>query len=173
MKSRAVLILTIIFLYAIVIGCSSTLASAVSTATPTEPKPTITPTRTPASISANATNVPSALLVPSPFDISMQFGNGSCGDGTPVWFYTFTIDGTSITQSQTDGLGGAIVITLTGSYDPVTGAFSTSADVGTGIENYDGTILFDGTVVTVSGVYGYTPDGGTTCTLDFEGTATP
>lgn len=161
----------------LLLGCSSTLASAVPptvTSTPTEkPKPTLTPTRTPQAIVESATEISAPPTVPSPFEIAMLFTNGSCGTGTPTWTYTFTIDGTSLTQVQTDGIGGPDLITLTGSYDPASGAFSASADVGTGIETYAGVIGFDGTTITVTGVYGYTPTGGTACTFDFDGTATP
>ena len=177
MKPQMTVLVLFVIVSSLLMGCSSTLASAVPptsppTFTPTEkPKPTVTPTRTPQSLVVNATDTPSALPVPSPFDIAMLFTNGSCGAGTPTWTYTFTIDGATITQVQTNE--GTALITLTGTYDPATGAFSTSADVGTGMENFDGTISFDGTVITVTGVYGYTPTGGTACTFDFEGTATP
>ena len=157
-------------------GCGAEIADLAPTPTPTitpaserKPTPTATPTKEP---EFTATS-PAPLIVPSPFDISMLFTNGSCGTGTPTWDYTFTIDGTSLTQVQTDGIGGPVVVSLTGTYDPASGAFSTSADVGTGVENYDGTISFDGTTITVTGSYGYTPTGGTACTFDFEGTATP
>ena len=178
MKTNRVVLLALILFSSLLTGCSSTLASAVPptaaapTLTPTEkPKPTPTPTRTPQAITVNATETGAPLPVPSPFDISMLFTNGSCGTGTPTWTYTFTIDGTAITQVQTND--GVALITLTGIYDPVTGAFSTSADVGTGIENYDGVIAYDGAAITVTGTYGYTPTGGTACTFSFEGTATP
>jgi len=173
MKSNRSLLFGLILVISMLTGCAGELADFAPTLTPTEkPKPTVTPTRTPQAIGANATATTAASIpVPSPFDISMLFTNGSCGTGTPTWDYTFTIDGTTITQVQTDA--GVALITLTGTYDPVTGTFSTSADVGTGIENFDGTISFDGTAITVTGVYGYTPTGGTACTFDFEGTTTP
>jgi hypothetical protein len=174
MKSNRSIVILLALVASLLAGCAGSLADAAPTVTPTKPKPTVTPTRTPQALAANATPTTAALLpVPSPFDISMLFTNGSCGTGTPTWDYTFTIDGTSLTQVQTNGIGGPPVVTLTGAYDPATGAFSTSADVGTGIENHDGTISFDGTTITVTGVYGYTPTGGTTCTFDFEGTTTP
>jgi hypothetical protein len=174
MNSKRYFLIVLIFALPLLAGCAGELAAAAPTATPTEkPKPTITPTRTPQVLAASATDTPAAPPVPSPFDISMLFTNGSCGTGTPTWDYTFTIDGTSLTQVQTDGIGGSVVVTLTGTYDPVSGAFSTTADVGTGIETYAGTISFDGTTITVTGSYSYTPTGGTACTFDFEGTATP
>lgn len=147
-----------------------------ATPTATLPKPSLTPTKlssrqtptptlTPQSISPNAT---APLPIPSPFDMTMQFTNGSCGTGTPSYTYTFTIDGTSLTLEQTDA-----GITSTGTFDQATGAFSTSADVGTGDESYAGTISFDGTTISVTGSYGYTPNGGATCTFSIAGTTTP
>ncbi|MCC6300797.1 MAG: hypothetical protein IT314_16045 [Anaerolineales bacterium] len=177
MRPKRSLLIVLLLVYSLLAACTNELADSAPTvtATPTEkPKPTVTPTRTPQALAANATPTAAAPLpVPSPFDIALLFTNGSCGTGTPTWYYTFTIDGTSLTQVQTDGIGGPVVVSLAGTYDPVSGAFSTSADVGTGVENHEGTIAFDGTTITVTGVYGYTPTGGATCTFDFEGTATP
>ncbi|MEW5939827.1 MAG: hypothetical protein AB1750_09220 [Chloroflexota bacterium] len=126
--------------------------------TPTLPSPTPTPTVTPTP----------PLPIPSPFDIILNFSNGSCDTGTPSYSYTFIIDGTSLTLNQTDA-----GITTTGSFDPATGAFSTSGDVGPGVETYDGTISYDGATITVEGGYSWTPDGGQTCTFAIAGTATP
>ena len=175
MKPNRSMLIVLILVFSMLTGCAGELADFVPTLTPTDkPKPTVPPTRTPQALAANATATTAALLpIPSPFDISMLFTNGSCGTGTPTWTYTFTIDGASLTQVQTDGIGGPVVVSLAGTYDPVSGAFSTTADVGTGTENYDGTISFDGTTITVTGVYGYTPTGGTACTFDFEGTTIP
>jgi hypothetical protein len=174
MKPKRFLLIVLMLVFSLLAGCVGELADAAPTATPTKPKPTVTPTRTPQALAANATATTAAPVpVPSPFDIAMLFTNGSCGTGTPTWYYTFTIDGTSLTQVQTDGIGGPIVVSLAGTYDPATGAFSTSADVGTGIENHDGTISFDGTTITVTESYAYTPTGGTPCTFDGEGTTTP
>ncbi|MEK6751128.1 MAG: hypothetical protein AABZ00_02585 [Chloroflexota bacterium] len=136
--------------------------------TPTLPKPTITPT-----FNSNRQVTPtptftSSPAVPSPFDIILDFTGGTCGTGTPSYSYTFTIDGTALTVLQTDA-----GITTTGSYDPSTGAFSTSGDVGPGVETYDGMISFDGTTITVSGSYSWTPDGGVTCGAEVSGTTTP
>ncbi|MBV6397291.1 MAG: hypothetical protein HFACDABA_02901 [Anaerolineales bacterium] len=152
-------------------------ANATPTPTPPAtkpPTPTLRPKVTPMPSLIVPTDTPTPLPpVPSPFDIALLFTNGSCGAGTPTWYYTFTIEGTSLTQVQTDGIGGAVVVSLTGVYDPVSGAFSTSADVGTGVEEHSGAIRFDGTTITVTGSYGYTPTGGVTCTFTFEGTTTP
>ncbi len=175
MKSNRSVVVALVLVASLLAGCGGSLASSAPTATPTEkPKPTVTSTRTPQALAANATATTAAPLpVPSPFEIAMLFTNGSCGTGTPTWYYTFTIDGTSITQVQTDGFGGAEVVSLSGTYDPASGAFSTSADVGTGIEDHAGTISFDGTTITVTESYAYTPTGGTPCTFAGEGTTTP
>ncbi|GEM_PF-6945292 len=174
MKSNRSILLIIVPIAFALASCEAELASFAPTPTFTpeekRPAPTVTATTQPAN---QATDTPAALPVPSPFSISMLFTNGSCGTGTPTWDYTFTIDGTSITQDQTDGIGGPVVISLAGAYDPASGAFGTTADVGTGIETYDGTIGFDGTAITVTGSYAYTPTSGTACTFDFEGTTTP
>ena len=146
-------------------------ANASPTFTPVKPTTTFTP---PASRpTATSTLTPLALAaapaVPSPFDIILNFTNGTCGGGgTPSYSYTFTIDGTSLTVLQTDA-----GITSSGSFDPVTGAFSTSADVGPGDETYDGYISFDSTTISVKGSYTWTPDGGQTCGADVAGTTTP
>ena len=135
------------------------------------PKPTLTPAprKSPTPTLFVATDTPTPLpAVPSPFDIILNFTDGSCGTGTPSYTYTFIIDGTSLTINQTDA-----GITSTGSYDPATGAFSTAADVGPGDETYDGTIGYDGATISVSGGYSWTPDGGATCTFSIAGTSTP
>lgn len=151
-------------------------ATPTFTRTPPPTLPQLKPTRTPipkksptpALLAAAKTPTPTPLPIPSPFDIILNFTDGSCGTGTPSYTYTFIIDGTSLTINQTDA-----GITSTGSYDPATGAFSTAADVGPGDETYDGTIGYDGSTISVSGGYSWTPDGGATCTFSIAGTSTP
>ncbi|MEW5939618.1 MAG: hypothetical protein AB1750_08155 [Chloroflexota bacterium] len=81
--------------------------------------------------------------------------------------YTFVIDTTSLSVLQVDA-----DITTTGTYDPATGAFSTSAVVGPGTESYAGTISFDGTTIVVTGTNTYEQSGQCTYTGSVEGTTT-
>jgi hypothetical protein len=151
-------------------GCSSTVASSVSTPTPTPEKPKVTPTFTPESRipTATITVTPAPPALPSPFDITLALTNLTCGNGSTVDHpYTFTIDGTSLSLLQVDA-----GITTTGTYDPVTGAFATSAVVGPGTESYTGTIAFDGTTITVSGENSYEQSGQCTYTGSMAGTTT-
>ena len=172
MKTRYPIFLFIVLTSSILIGCSPAETIA-STSTPTlvtrRESPTSTTTST-ATKPPEATATESIVLleVPSPFNMTLLFTNGSCETGTPSYTYTFSIEGTMLTLVQTDA-----GITSTGTFDPLNGMFSTSVDVGAGVETYDGTIDFDGTLISVSGSYGWTPTGGTTCTFDISGTATP
>ena len=150
--------------------------NATPTFTPEKPTRTptpIVPTKTPGvQLTDTPTPTSPAFIappsLPSPFDIILYFTNGTCGGGNASYSYRFTIDGTSLTVLQTDA-----GITTTGTYDPATGAFSTSGDVGPGTETYDGAIGFDGTTITIKGSYTWTPDGGATCGAVVAGTATP
>lgn len=108
------------------------------------------------------------LQVPSPFDIMLDFTNGTCGGGDATYAYTITIDGLVMTMIQTDAN-----ITTLGTYDPDTGAFSTSADVGPGVETYTGVIVYDGQTVLISGLYGWSPDSGNPCGADIMGETIP
>ena len=149
-------------------GCSSTLASSTSTPTPTTEKPKITPTFTPENRkpTATITVTPAPPELPATFDITLALTNLTCGSGaTKEHPYTFTIDGTSLSLLQVDA--GA---TTTGSYDPATGAFATSAVVGPGTESYSGTIAFDGTTITVTGGNSYEQSGQCTFTASITGT---
>lgn len=112
--------------------------------------------------------VPPALGVPSPFDILLDFTNGTCGGGDATYTYTVTIDGIVMTMIQTDAN-----ITTLGTYDPDSGAFSTSADVGPGTETYTGVIMYDGQTIMIGGTYTWTPDGGSSCGADISGETTP
>lgn len=108
----------------------------------------------------------SSLAVPSPFDIDLYFTNVTCGGGDAMYSYAVSIALSLITLNQMD----ADIIT-TGEFNG--SLFSTSADVGPGIENYTGTITYDGETITMSGLYGWTPDSGSSCGADFSGTTTP
>ncbi len=146
--------------------------NATPTFTPVRPTRTYTPivsTRTPgAKPTSTFTPTLTAAIALSPFDIILYFTNGTCGGGDASYSYRFTMDGTALTILQTDA-----GITTTGTYDPATGAFSTSGDVGPGMETYDGAIGFDGTVITVKGGYTWTPDGGATCGANIAGSTAP
>ena len=171
MKTRLLTLPTFVLLSSLLIGCAAELASSAPTSTPTsERKPTLTSTATkpPEVLSTEipATEPPAPLPVPSPFDMSMDFTGGTCGPAT--YTYTFNIGGTVLDLVQTDA-----GITSTGTYDPITGTFSTSVDVGPGSETYDGTIAYDGTTISLSGSYAWIPDSGEGCTADISGTTTP
>ena len=126
-------------------GCMGGTPPPTSTPTPmpTKPKPkptaTITPTGAaiaslvagPPAASATAPAPTAAPALPSPFDIDLTITNLTCGNGGQQTHpYTFTIDGTSLSLLQVDA-----GITTTGTYDPATGAFATSAVVGPGTES--------------------------------------
>lgn len=125
-------------------------------------------TPTPPSVIETALVVPPALAVPSPFDIMLDFTNGTCGGGDVTYTYTITINGLVMTMIQTDAN-----ITTQGTYDPESGAFSTSADVGPGTETYTGVIAYDGQTILIGGTYGWAPDGGSPCGADISGETTP
>ena len=124
-------------------------------------------TPTPLLVIETALVMPPALAVPSPFDIMLDFTNGTCGGGDATYTYTVTIDGTVMTMIQTDA-----AITTLGTYDPESGAFSTSADVGPGTETYTGVIAYDGQTILIGGTYGWAPDGGSPCGADISGKTT-
>ncbi len=143
------------------------LGDTTKTPTPTEAKPTATPTpetrRTPTPTRPRATPTPTVTptatptatpALPSTFSMALVFSNGTCGDGTFQHPYTFTIDNSTLSLLQVDAN-----ITTTGPYDPTTGVFSTSAQVGPGVEAYAGTIALEGNVITVTGQYSYTQEG--------------
>ena len=142
----------------------------------TEPTPTpvgpssslvdITPTEL--VIAMTEPQVIAAPPLPSPFDIMLNFTNGTCGGGDATYAYTVTINGIVMTIVQTDAN-----ITTTGNYDPASGEFNTSADVGPGVEVYTGVIVYDGQTILMGGVYGWNPDSGSPCGADIEGSATP
>jgi len=151
-------------------ACGPTLAESAPTATPTveKRKPTETPTDPPPNQVSPTTAPTSAPALPSPFDITLAITNLTCGSGaTQEHPYTFTIDGTSLSLLQVDA-----DITTTGTYDPATGEFATSAVVGPGTEAYSGVIAFDGTTITVTGENSYTQSGQCTYTGTVTGTTT-
>ena len=165
-------IVFVMILSLFVAGCSPLVTPPASTPTPTteKGKPTATPTSTPETRSPTATitSTPAPPALPSPFDITLAITNLTCGSGSTVEHpYTFTIDGTSLSLLQVDA-----DITTTGTYDPVTGAFATSAVIGPGTESYSGTIAFDGTTITVSGGNSYEQSGQCTYTGSIAGTTT-
>lgn len=155
----------------ILAACGPTLAGSAPTATPTveKRKPTETPTLAPATEAPpNLPTSTSAPALPSTFDITLAITNLTCGSGgTQEHPYTFTFDGTSLSLLQADG-----PFTTTGTYDPITGAFATSAVVGPGTEAYTGVITFDGTTITVTGGNSYTQEGQCTYTGTVTGTTT-
>ncbi|MBI5823760.1 MAG: hypothetical protein HZB18_07010 [Chloroflexi bacterium] len=153
-------------------GCSSTVASSAPTRTPTteKPKPTATPTITPATRNSTPTLTvtPAPPALPPIFDITLALTNLTCGSGgTTEHPYTFTIDETSLSLLQVDA-----GVTTTGTYEPASGAFATSAVVGPGTESYSGTIAFDGATITVTGGNSYEQSGQCTFTASLTGTTT-
>jgi hypothetical protein len=98
----------------------------------------------------------------------LNFTNGTCGGGDATYAYTVTINGIVMTIVQTDAN-----ITTTGNYDPASGEFNTSADVGPGVEVYTGVIVYDGQTILMGGLYGWNPDSGSPCGADIEGSTTP
>ncbi|MEW5939228.1 MAG: hypothetical protein AB1750_06185 [Chloroflexota bacterium] len=164
-------------------GCVGAIPPPTSTPTPTKPKPKPTATFTPtgaaiASLVAGPPTISATVpaptsptappALPSPFDIELTITNLTCGNGGQQTHpYTFTIDGTSLSLLQVDA-----GITTTGTYDPATGAFSTSGVVGPGTESYAGTIMFDGATITVTGTNSYEQTGQCTYTGTIEGTTT-
>lgn len=124
-------------------------------------------TPTPPLVIETALVIPPALAVPSPFDIMLDFTNGTCGGGDTTYTYTVTIDGLVMTMIQTDAN-----ITTQGTYDPDSGTFSTSADIGLGTETYTGVIAYDGQTILIGGTYDWAPDGGAPCGADISGKTT-
>ncbi len=144
---------------------------------PTNPPPDITivpvtdapppPTDTPTLAPPTATATPAPL--PSPFNIILVASNESaCGFGGFQAPYTVTIQGTTMTLFQVNA-----GITSSGSYDPATGAFSTSVGGLPGTEIYSGTISFDGATITMSGTYTYDGPQGCDGLWAIFGQATP
>jgi hypothetical protein len=116
--------------------------------TPTQRLPTDTPTPT---STAGPTETATPAPLPSPFDITLVASNESvCGFGGFQAPYTVTIEGATMTLFQVNA-----GITSTGSYDPASGAFTTSVGGLPGTEIYSGTISFDGATITISGTYTY------------------
>ncbi|MFZ5903161.1 MAG: hypothetical protein ACOYZ8_06400 [Chloroflexota bacterium] len=159
----------------------SIAVEAKDTPTPTASIPTDTPTlpapgqglvdaTSTAPITINtAVVMPTALAVPSPFDITLYFTNSTCGGPAGEnYSYTVSIELVALTLQQIDAN-----ITTAGDYDPASGAFNTSADVGPGVETYTGVIAYDGQTILMSGVYGWNPDSGSPCGADFSGETTP
>lgn len=147
------------------------------TPSPTEPKPTATstptrrrPTDTPTPTStAGPTETATPAPLPSPFDITLVASNESvCGFGGFQAPYTVTIQGTTMTLFQVNA-----GITSSGSYDPATGAFTTSVGGLPGTEIYSGTISFDGATITMSGTYTYDDPQGCDGLWAIFGQATP
>ncbi|MCK6584950.1 MAG: hypothetical protein HUU11_16975 [Anaerolineales bacterium] len=169
MKTKFGLLISFALLSILLMGCVAEIAASAPTPTPTptkQIKPTFTPTATkPPEVPPTETPTPPPL--PSTFDMMMSLVNGTCGGGA-TYSYTFNIEGTTLDLVQTDA-----GITTSGTYDPLTGAFSTSADVGPGSETYDGVISYDGTTITVTGSYAWVPDSGVGCTAEITGTTTP
>ncbi len=141
---------------------TSTPTVAVSATLPASFTPTPTPTQQPDATdtdahapTATSTDVPPATptLIPPPSNANLILfhtneSNCSYPDGQHP--YLVLIDGTLITLIQVDA-----GITSSGTYDPVTGAFSTTATGLPGTEIYTGTITFNGTTVTITGTYTY------------------
>ncbi len=126
-------------------------------------------TPTPSTVIETAVVMPPELAIPSPFDITLYFKNSTCGGPAGENYdYTVSIELVALTLRQIE----ADIIT-TGEYSPSSGIFSTSADVGPGTETYTGMIAYDGQTIVMSGVYGWTPDSGSPCSADFEGSTTP
>lgn len=148
-----------------------TLTTSIQVDIPTLPSPGLeladmTPTEE--IVIETALVMPPALAVPSPFNIMLDFKNGTCGGGDATYTYTVTINGLVMTMIQTDAN-----ITTLGAYDPDSGAFSTSADVGPGTETYTGVIAYDGQTILIGGTYGWAPDGGSSCGADISGETKP
>ncbi len=172
MKKVIPFIIFIIVFSSFLMGCSptGTLAAPTPTPPPEKKKPTATPTATPETRlpTATITVTPAPPALPSPFDITLAITNLTCGSGSTVEHpYTFTIDGTSLSLLQVDA-----GITTTGTYDPSSGEFATSAVVGPGTETYSGTIDFDGVTITVTGENSYEQTGQCTYTGTIAGTTT-
>jgi hypothetical protein len=172
MKKMFVLGVVLIVISSFLASCTFALAGSAPTATPTveKRKPTETSTTAPPAQTLPTDTPASApvLSLPSTFDITLAITNLTCGAGATVEHpYTFTIDGTSLALLQVDA-----DITTTGTYDPVAGAFATSAVVGPGTEAYTGVITFDGTTITVTGGNSYTQEGQCTYTGSIAGTTT-
>lgn len=149
-----------------------TPTTSIPTAIPTLPNPGqglagMTPT--PPLIIETAVVMPPELAIPSPFDIVLYFTNSNCGGPAGEnYTYTVLIDINEVALRQLD----ADIITR-GELAPTGGAFTTTGDVGPGIETYTGTIAYDGQTITMNGSYTWVPDGGSPCGADFSGETTP
>lgn len=147
-----------------------TPTTSIPTDIPTLPNPgqglaDVTPTE--AIVIETAVVMPPELAVPSPFDITLYFINSTCGGPAGENYdYTVSIELVALTLRQIE----ADIVT-TGEIS--TGVFTTSGDVGPGTETYTGTINYDGQTITMNGSYTWTPDSGSPCGADFEGSTTP
>ena len=136
------------------VAASATLPASSTPAPTSTQQPAATNTDLPAP-TATFTSAPSATptvpALPSNVNLILFHTNESnCSYPDGQFPYLVLIDGTLITLIQVDA-----GITSSGAYDPVTGAFSTTATGLPGTEIYTGTITFDGTTVTIAGTYTY------------------
>ncbi|TAK11786.1 MAG: hypothetical protein EPO32_10990 [Anaerolineae bacterium] len=155
-------------------------AGLASTPTPTKPIPTMTaaPARPSPTVLARGTETetptptPKALAWPETFSLLLVFSDESaCGNsGGFEYDYSVTLAADSMTLVQL-----ANGITLTGPFDPATGAFDVEAGGLPGTETFTGSLVWDGPTLVMAGSYSYIDGSAATCDAvwEFNGEYTP